>query len=101
MPIAAYRIISVERQPVGQLESHVHVVRIETADDAGARQWTISQVLAAMDEGDVFYTQDKTTGRIAGVSAYRCTQCHQACLRSDSSAVPGNDLDGLPDHPSP
>ena len=102
MPIAAYRIVFVERQPVGQLDSHVHIVRIGTADDAvGARQWNIPQVLAAMEAGDVFYTQDKTTGKIAGVSAYCCPQCHQTCLRSDVNAVAGNHLDNLPDRTSP
>ena len=102
MPIAAYRIVCVERQPVGQPESHLHIVRIETADDGlGARRWSIQQVLAAMEEGDVFYTQDKTSGKIAGVSACHCTQCHQTYLRSAANAAPGNNLDNLPDCAAP
>ena len=102
MPIAAYRIVCVERQPVGQPESHVHIVRIGTADDGlGARQWSIQRVLAAMEEGDVFYTQDMTSGKIASVSAYHCAQCHQTYIRSDANTVDGNNLDNLPDRTSP
>ena len=98
MPIAAYRIVCVERQPVGQPESHVHIVRIGTTDDGlGARQWSIHQVLAAMEEGDVFYTQDMTSGKIASVSAYHCAQCLQTCIGSDTNAATGNNLDNLPD----
>jgi hypothetical protein len=101
MPIAAYRILCVERQPVSQPESHVHIVRIGTADDGlGARHWSIHQVLAAMEEGDVFYTQDMTSGKIATVSAYQCEQCHQTFIRSDANTVAGNDLDNLPDRAS-
>jgi hypothetical protein len=50
-----------------------------------------------MEEGDVFYTQDKTSGKIAGVSAYQCAQCLQTYIRSDAIAVAGNNLDNLPD----
>jgi len=54
-----------------------------------------------MEEGDVFYTQDKTSGKIASVSAYHCAQCHQTYIRSDANAVAGNNLDNLPDGASP
>jgi Protein of unknown function (DUF3892) len=102
VPIAAYRIVCVERQTVGQPESHVHIVRIGTADDGlGARQWSIQQVLAAMEEGDVFYTQDMTSGKIASVSACHCAQCRQTYIRSDANAAAGNNLDNLPNSASP
>lgn len=98
MPIAAYRIVCVERQPVGQPESHVHIVKIGTEDgDVCTRQWSLYQVLDAMEEGDVFYTQDKTSGKIASVVTCHCAQCNRTYIRSDTNAVTGNNLDNLPD----
>ncbi len=77
-------------------------MRIGTADDGiGARQWSIQQVLVAMEEGDVFYTQDMTSGKIASVAAYQCAQCRQTYIRSDANALAGSNLDNLPGCASP
>ena len=79
MPVAAYRIVCVGPRAVGQRESHVHIVRIGTGDDQGCtRHWSLDLVLAAMEDGDVFYTQGKASGKIASVMIRHCTECNQA-----------------------
>ena len=65
-------------------------------DDAStAAPWTLDAVLAAMDLADIFYTQGTTSGKVALIQQYACTQCGRVCIRSAADAVTDNDLDSL------
>jgi hypothetical protein len=46
-----------------------------------------------MDLADIFYTQGTTSGKVALVQKYACTQCGRAHIRSAADAVTDNALD--------
>jgi hypothetical protein len=68
---------------------HVVSVRIEGSD------WTIGQVISALERGDTFYTTGWRTGRVASVAAYRCHRHRAMTLCSGPDATFDNNLDNL------
>ena len=94
--IATYRIVCTVKQPSGHANPNEHVVAVGVGDDAStAAPWTLDAVLAAMDLADIFYTQGSTSGKVALVQKYACTQCRRVSIRSAADAVSDNDLDSL------
>lgn len=95
--MARYRITCTEQEPVAAPVSHQHIVRVGTgSDDGWSRKWTVNEVLTAMREGDQFYTQGKTSGKVAQVEPYTCTRCQRTYIRSAADSVADNNLDNLP-----
>lgn len=95
--MASYRIVCTEQVPVGNPHSHAHIVAVGTgADPSSATDgWTLDQVLAAMDRGDLFYTLGEYSGRRAEVEKYVCALCRRIYIRSRPDAVRDNNLDNL------
>jgi hypothetical protein len=95
--MASYRIVCTEQEPVTQPTTHAHIVAVGTGNDPDTanRRWTLKEVLAAMGLGDTFYTQGKTSGKIARVVKYTCGLCGRTHIRSSPDAVQDNNLDSL------
>ena len=74
-----------------------HITGVGTGDraDWADMRWTLREVLTAMEEGDTFYTQSETTGRITLVEPYECPPCGSTCIRSSEGSVSDNDLDDM------
>ena len=96
--MATYRIVCTEQRPFGQPHSHAHIVAVGTGSSPNNwdRKWALDEVLAAMDRGDVFYTQGATSGKVAYVEKYHCSICKRTYIRSKPDAVADNNLDNLP-----
>jgi hypothetical protein len=95
--VAAYRIICTVQEPVTAPVSHQHIVRVGTGNETGwSNMWSVDQVLGAMNQGDTFYTQGKTSGKVASVERFVCTRCRRTYIRTTADAVPDNNLDNLP-----
>jgi hypothetical protein len=94
--MATYRLVCTVKGPSGHRTPKEHVVAVGVGDDAStAAQWTLDAVLAAMDLADIFYTQGTTSGQVALVQKYPCTECGRAHIRSAADAGTDNDLDSL------
>lgn len=95
--MASYRIVCTEQLPYGSPPTHAHIVAVGTGSDPGAasQRWTLSEVLAAMDRGDVFFTQGERSGKVALVVKYLCASCFGYHIRSAPDAVVDNNLDSL------
>ncbi len=95
--MAQYRIICTIQQPFYQPHSHAHIVKAGTGADSGySKLWTVADIYNAMDRGDTFYTQGKSSGKFASVHKYQCTACNFLTIRSAADAVYDNNLDNLP-----
>jgi hypothetical protein len=75
-----------------------HIVAVGTGSSASSsdKYWLLSEVLAAMDAGDEFYTFGETSRKTASVDKYVCPWCTQTHIRSTPDAVEDNNLDNLP-----
>ncbi len=95
--MALWRVVCVKRALVHRPTLHTHIVGVGTGDrtDWADMRWTLDQVLTAMDEGDIFYTQSETTGRIRLIAKYVCPHCQRTHIRSAESSVLDSDLDDL------
>lgn len=92
-----YRIVCTRQSQVTGSRVHPHIVSVGTGTPQGYTQnWTVYEVLAAMDRGDVFCTESPSTGRVAKVEAYTCTVCARRWIRTTADAVTDNNLDNLP-----
>ena len=96
--MATYRIICTNQEPVSQPNDRAHIVGVGTGSTTSnyTKWWTLKQVLAAMDNGDAFYTQGETSGKVAPVEKYTCARCTRTHIRSSPDAVYDNNLDSLP-----
>jgi hypothetical protein len=94
--MAAWRIVCTKQSQVEQPTPHRHIVGVGTGDrpDWADMRWSLDQVLAVLEEGDVFYTQDAATGQVTLVEQGVCPYCHKTLLRSAQPAGP-DPLDGL------
>jgi len=95
--MASWRVVCVKRGTISHPKPHTHITGVGTGDraDWADMRWTLREVLTAMDEGDSFYTESETTGRITPVETYECAQCGGTCIRSSEDAVPDNNLDDV------
>jgi len=92
-----YRIVCTNQEAVHYPTTHAHIVAVGTRTDPkkADTQWTLAQVIAARDRGDVFYTQGEQSGKIALVEKYVCSRCNRTYIRSARDAVYDNNLDNL------
>ena len=96
--MANFRIICTNQEPAGQPNDRAHIVAVGTGTtpDKYDRYWSLAEVLNAMDQGNVFYTQGKNSGTVAYVQKYVCPNCTRTHIRSAPDAVQDNNLDNLP-----
>lgn len=90
--MASYRIVCTDlKYPT----AHRHIVSVGTGEQPSkaTKQWTVSEVRAALKGGDVFYTQG-TGGQTARVESFDCG-CGYKTIRSSSDATTSNNLDYL------
>ena len=92
-----YRIVCTNQEPVNYPTTHAHIVAVGTGTDPNKAdtRWSLAEVLAAMDRGDVFYTQGEQSAKIALVEKYQCSRCNRIYIRSTPDAVHDNNLDNL------
>jgi hypothetical protein len=92
-----YRIACTNQEPVNYPTTHAHIVAVGTGTDPNKadKRWSLAEVLAAMDRGDVFYTQGEQSGKVALVEKYQCSRCNRTYIRSTPDAVYDNNLDSL------
>lgn len=96
--MAQYRIICTTQVPPQVPNDRAHIVAVCTGSSASKcdRYWKLSEVLAAMDCGDTFYTFGELSRKTASVHKYICPFCSQTHIRSSPDAVKDNNLDNLP-----
>jgi hypothetical protein len=94
--MASYRIICTVQEPFYQPTTHAHIIGVGTGTTSkiALYEWTVDDVWAAIDQGNVFYTVGETTGKVALVNKYTC--CRRKSLRSAPDTVWDNNLDYLP-----
>ena len=95
--MAYWRIVCIERATVLHPTPHPHIVGVGTGDrpDWADMRWSLNDVLAAMEEGDTFYTQGATSEHIAEVERYVCSMCGRVHIRSAEDKDDDNDLENL------
>jgi hypothetical protein len=95
--MARYRIVCTTQEPVAAPRSHQHIVKVGTGEDSSraSRDWTLAQVVAALDAAETFYTKGTQSGKEATVSAVSCPACGHRIIRSAADAVADNNLDNL------
>jgi hypothetical protein len=92
-----YRIVCTDQEPVYQPTTHAHIVSVGLGDnpDKASDKKTLAEVIAAIDRGDTFYTQGKSSGKVAIVRVVGCERCGRRIIRSAADAVQDNNLDYL------
>ena len=98
--MATYRIVCTDRRPSPHPTHHPHIVAVGTvrtgSDSAKAtKKWSLDKVLAAMDEGDRFYTKGERSQEVAEVGTYRCVPCGRTYIRSAPDTATDDNLDNL------
>jgi hypothetical protein len=95
--MAQYRIVCTIQEPVGHSHTNAHIVNVGTGIDASKAdtKWTLDEVLRAMDQGHVFYTQGERSGKVALVEKFYCSGCQRTYIRSAPDRVEDNNLDSL------
>jgi ABC-type antimicrobial peptide transport system ATPase subunit len=95
--MSRYRIVCTDQEPVTQPTTHAHIIAVGTGTDPNKadKRWTLNEVLAAMNNSDVFYTEGETSGKTALVEKYVCSLCKRTWIRSTPDAVKDNNLDYL------
>ena len=95
--MATYRITCTLQEPCTKPPTEAHIVKVGTGDSTGySKLWTVAEVIQAMNNADTFYTQGDTSGKVASVHPFQCTECKRWTLRSAPDAVKDNNLDSLP-----
>jgi hypothetical protein len=95
--MSQHRIVCTTQEPSYLPNDRAHIVAVGTGLPSGYdRYWQLSEVLAAMDQGDGFYTYGEQSQKVALVHKYICPWCSKTHVRSAPDAVPDNNLDNLP-----
>lgn len=95
--MAQYRITCTTQEPAQLPNDIAHIVAVGTGASATRhdRYWQLSEVLAAMTNGDTFYTFGEQSKKIALVEKYQCPFCKRTHIKSSADAVTDNNLDNL------
>jgi hypothetical protein len=86
---------------VNKAMEHSYVLSVGTKTKDGqtttTTEFTVGEVYAAIDKGDIFYTVSSSTNAIALVHKYTCKEkdCNVAILKSAADAVTDNNLDNI------
>ncbi len=92
-----YKIVCTTQVPSNAHPRNAKIVAVGTGPDPDRadKQWTVPEVIAAMDRGDRFYTKGKASGLVAFVMKYWCSTCREWHIRSEPDATLDNNLDYL------
>ena len=92
-----YRIVCTEQEPCNADTSRAHIVAVGTGNEADSanQRWLLSEVVAALNTGDRFYTIGTSTGKRAEVETYNCGNCKTTHIRSNPDSTTDNNLDEL------
>ena len=95
--MANHRVICIIEEAVIRPSRHNHIVAVGTGlhPDYIDRRWTVTDLLSALDRGEVFYTQGVASGKVAAVEKTACPHCGEPTLRSATGAVADNELSSL------
>jgi hypothetical protein len=95
--MARHRVVCTEQEPVSLPTSHAHIVAVGTGTDPNQAntRWTLAQVIAAINRGEVFYTYGERSQKVALVRVVACPTCGHSIIRSAPDAVQDNNLDYL------
>jgi len=95
--MATYRIVCTEQEPSYLPTTHAHIVAVGTGSDPdkASNRLTLAQVIHAIKNGNRFYTQGRTSGKVAWVYVVNCGHCRREIIRSGADAVYDNNLDSL------
>lgn len=95
--MARYRIVCTTQEPATLPHDIAHIIEVGTGitSDKATKQWSLNEVLLAMDNGDTFYTKGVNSGEVAIVEEYTCEYCRRRYIRSKPDAVRDNNLDNL------
>ena len=78
-------------------QTHMHIASVGVGGraDSPRRTMTVGEVLNALAAGDVFYTVDPDSGKVAVVRKDTCKEyrCTVQTVRSGTDAVSGNNFD--------
>lgn len=96
--MASYRIICTTQEPSWYPNDRAHIVAVGTGISSATyhRYWHLSEILRAMELGDIFYTFGEASQRRAAIEKYECDRCYRTHIRSTPDAVTDNNLDTLP-----
>lgn len=94
----SHRVVCARQEPLAIPHEDPHIVLIGTGPDARRyqRTWTIPEVYAALQKGDLFYTESPSTGARASVGRWECRQCQRSTLRASPGAEKDGRLENLP-----
>ena len=95
--MANYRVVCTEQVPAAAHPRAAKIVAVGTGvdPDRANDNWTVAQVVSAIDSGHIFYTQGKASGKVAIIQKYWCAACGESHIRSAADAVIDNNLDSL------
>lgn len=93
--MSQYKIVCTLQEPRCKPNTEAHIVKAGTGDNGWSTLWTVAEIYAAMDKGDVFYTVSPSTGKVAIVHKWTCSWCNLRSIRSAADAVTDNNLDSL------
>ncbi len=95
--MANHRIVCTVQVPTNHPTTNAHIVEVGTGTDPNkaSQRWKLDEVIAAMDRGEVFYTQGVTSGKTALVEKWYCAHCGRYYIRTKADAVHDNNLDSL------
>lgn len=95
--MSSYRVSCTILKQLKDPVEHAHIVKVGVGDAAGyCELWSIRELYEAMDQGDAFYTQSSSSGRITSVQKSTCQYCGQVTVRSAPDVDYDNNLDYLP-----
>lgn len=91
------RIVCTEQEPAASPPTNAHIVAVGVGNEPGraSSRMTLSEVIASMDQGNVFYTQGERSGQVALVHKVWCPQRRHMIIKSAPDAVHDNNLDGM------
>jgi hypothetical protein len=89
----SYRIVCTDQK---RPTHHNHIVGVGVGDnpDKASQQFTVAEVRSMILNGTRFYTQGRTSGKVANVERFDCP-CGYKTIRSTPDAVADNNLDNL------
>lgn len=95
--MSTFRIVCTEQVPAHGHPTRERIVAVGVSENglAANQRFTVEEVVARIDRGDVFYTVGTTSGKVAIVEKYWCLTCAAWHIRSHADSVADNNLDSL------
>lgn len=90
-----HRVVAIRDLVIHRSETHTHVTSVVTGPEPwqDERNWTVAEVLAAMAQGDSFYTKGESTEKTVDIERYTCGRCGGEWLRSCGNTSDEGDIE--------